>query len=126
MFNILVTSEIGKQLTVKKMNNRKKSRKLLLITTVLTIIALASVLSVYAAVTLCTYHRRQRNSHRCHNRNNRLHHANTDNGATWTYNSSTNWLMVCRTCNKQHQHLCRTCNYNLATANLIHQARGHL
>ena len=36
------------------MNNRKKSRKLLVITTVLTIIALASVLFVYAAVNLFT------------------------------------------------------------------------
>ncbi len=36
------------------MNNRKKSRKLLLITTVLTIVALATVLVVYAAVSLGT------------------------------------------------------------------------
>src|SRR5208283_1088942 len=36
------------------MNNQKKSRKVLFIATVLTIIALASVLFVYAAVTLFT------------------------------------------------------------------------
>jgi len=36
------------------MNNKKKSRKLLLITTALTIVALASVLFVYASVTLFT------------------------------------------------------------------------
>ena len=55
MFNIVRNVRKNKQHKVKKMNNRKKSRKLLLITTVLTIIALASVLFVYAAVTLGTF-----------------------------------------------------------------------
>ena len=55
MFNIVRNVRKGQNNpTVKKMNNRKKSRKLLLITTALTIVALASVLFVYASVTLFT------------------------------------------------------------------------
>ena len=54
MFNIVRNVRKNKQHKVKKMNNKKKSRKLLLITTALTIVALASVLFVYASVTLFT------------------------------------------------------------------------
>lgn len=45
-------SDIHKSTRSEKMNKGKKSRKLLLITTVLTIVALAVVLSVYAVVQL--------------------------------------------------------------------------
>ncbi len=54
MFKIVRNVRKNKQHKVKKMNNKKKSRKLLLITTALTIVALASVLFVYASVTLFT------------------------------------------------------------------------
>jgi hypothetical protein len=55
MFNIRLVQNIRKSTRSEKMNKEKKSRKLLLIATVLTIAALVSVMFAYAAYLLGTF-----------------------------------------------------------------------